>query len=81
MGGATNGVIAVIKHIRGYPVQTTIPPSQPWHIQHITSKDIINGINLNRGVEAVSWDLLNLHKGNFGTHHIPSAPGGDGNAS
>ena len=65
---------AVVKRIRGYPgANSDTPVSAVWRngrIQHITSQDIIDGIN--RGAEAVGWDLLGLNKGDFGTHSIRS---------
>ena len=65
---------AVVKRIRGYTGSNDdTPVSAVWRngrIQHITSQDIIDGIN--RGAEAIGWDYLGLKKGDFGTHSIRS---------
>eukprot|EP00956_Cyclotella_meneghiniana_P017316 scaffold28076_cov52-Cyclotella_meneghiniana.AAC.6 len=65
---------AIVKRIRGYTGSNDdTPVSAVWRngrIQHITSQDIIDGIN--RGAEAIGWDYLGLKKGDFGTHSIRS---------
>lgn len=65
---------AIIKRVRSYPgVNDDTPVSAVWRggrMVHITSKDIIDGIN--RAAEAVGWDKLGVKKGDFGTHSIRS---------